>query len=209
MRRFCRLVESAAGLSRPAGVAWLLLATVTASAQPAAPAAGRWSALVMGLVTDGGTRLTQGQSSLGETYAVRAGAFWQLSLGMDYQLWPHGLRFQASLGYHEAAAQFGDGGSLRFSRYPLEALVQAELWPQWQLGLGARRSLNPVLQGQGSASSFGRYTLHSPGGWLAQLEWTYAPDAGLLLRMVREPLHHDGRHFSANHLGLGVVARFD
>ncbi len=170
--------------------------------------------------------LTLGGSRVGSVNAFEtlfpdlyAGNLWQASLGAQWRLGTR-LSVSGTLGYHTDEAS-DNTYSLRFSRFPMEALAHLDLNPNVRVGGGARYVDRAWLtlrertgSGAGNDQVLARYGHNL--GWVGEVEYlfhgSHPADSklGVKLRYVREtyPLRGSVRKFSGSHVGLFVTAYF-
>ncbi|KPF68569.1 hypothetical protein IP84_09780 [beta proteobacterium AAP99] len=170
-------------------------------------------------LTLGGSRV--GSVTYGETFFpdLYAGNLWQLNVGAQWRLGTR-LSVSGTFGYHTDEAS-DETYSLRFSRFPIEALAHLDLNRNVRIGGGARYVDRAwlTLSPRSSDRVEDDRTLARYGhnlGWVGEVEYLfhgYSPEdskLGVKLRYVREtyPLRGSVRKFSGSHIGLFVTAYF-
>lgn len=136
-------------VARAAAAAILACIVPVASAQvsqASGPASQRsfYFAGAAGL-TFGGDTLATVRFTNGDTDKIKAGGLVHLSAGVLWAPVDLPMSVQLNAGYHvdDVSASNGD---LRFSRYPLEALVFYKGIRDWRFGAGARQANSPRLK---------------------------------------------------------------
>ncbi len=170
-------------------------------------------------LTLGGSRVGSVNSAEAIFPDLYAGNLWQASIGVQWRLGTR-LSVSGTAGYHTDEAS-DDRYSLRFSRFPIEALAHLDLNRNVRIGGGARYVDRAwlTLRSRTSENSRDTQTLARYGhnlGWVGEVEYllhgSNPADSklGIKLRYVREtyPLRGSVRKFSGSHVGLFVTGYF-
>ncbi|MFC3148931.1 hypothetical protein [Piscinibacterium candidicorallinum] len=170
-------------------------------------------------LTLGGSRVGSVNSAEAIFPDLYAGNLWQANVGAQWRLGTR-LSVSGTLGYHTDEAS-DDSYSLRFSRFPIEALAHLDLNRNLRIGGGARYVDRAwlTLRSRTSENTRDTQTLARYGhnlGWVGEVEYlfhgSHPADSklGVKLRYVREtyPLRGSVRKFSGSHMGVFVTAYF-
>lgn len=193
-------------MKKLAVIAALAAAFGTAHAQTPAPAADTPSSVRLfagGGLTYGGDRLATVPYNNEESDKVRAGGLFATRVGLEFRMSPV-LSMQVAGGYHVHNTRFRNDESARFSRYPVELLLNYDVAPGWRVGAGPRVSTNGKLLGRGVA--YTRYD--NSTGLVLSGEYFVTPKLGLSARAVVERFEPEGGGTDIKGDHLGFFAQF-
>lgn len=183
----------------------LLLAATAALG--AGTAHAETQAVLNALVTGGGETLATVEYTDGTSKDISSGGLIQLSAGLEYRQADSPVAVQVTLGYHVDNST-ASNGSVRFSRFPLEALVMWQPQDWLRAGVGFRKALNADLRSSGAASSVGNFDFKSQLGMVVQGEYVVNRNFSIVLRWVSEKYEVNGADIDGSHVGLGMSVRF-
>jgi hypothetical protein len=135
-------------------------------------------------LTFGGDTLATVRFTNGETDKIQAGGLVHLSAGVLWAPVEMPLSVQLMAGYHvdDVSASNGD---LRFTRYPIEALVFYNGIKDWRFGAGARHASSPRLKTDlGGVTS--QTEFKNANGFIAEVGYQFTRYFWVNARYVRE-----------------------
>lgn len=135
-------------------------------------------------LTTGGDTLASVVFTDGSSQDIKAGGLVHLFGGVEFRASPQ-VTMQVNIGYQVDDTGGASNGSLRFSRYPIEALVHYQLNPIFRLGGGVRFVNNPKVAGSGVLSGI-NLEFDNTTGVVVEGEYLVTPSIGLKLRAVSE-----------------------
>lgn len=159
------------------------LAALLASGGALAQQSGARGVFGIGLTT-GGDTLASVVFTDGSSQDIKAGGLVHLFGGVEFRASPQ-VTMQVNVGYQVDDTSGASNGSLRFSRYPIEALVHYQLNPQFRVGGGVRFVNNPKVAGSGVLSGV-NLEFDNTTGAVVEGEFIVTPSIGLKLRAVSE-----------------------
>jgi hypothetical protein len=153
-------------------------------------------------LTTGGDTLASVVFTDGSTQDIKAGGLVHVFGGVEFRA-SQTVTMQLNVGYQIDDTGGASNGSLRFSRYPIEALAHVQLNPNFRLGGGARFVNNPKVAGSGVLSGI-NLEFDNTVGAVFEGEYLVTPNIGLKLRAVSEKYKPVGGGPSAdgNHVGF-------
>lgn len=135
-------------------------------------------------LTTGGDTLASVVFTDGSSQDIKAGGLVHLFGGVEFRA-SQQVTMQVNIGYQVDDTGGASNGSLRFSRYPVEALVHYQLNPNFRLGGGVRFVNNPKVAGSGVLSGI-NLEFDNTTGVVVEGEYLVTPSIGLKLRAVSE-----------------------
>lgn len=163
--------------------------------------------LVGAALTGGGDEITEVRYTDGSTRKIRAGNLLDIYGGVDVRLGGAPIDILATVGYHVDSAG-GWNGSLRFERYPIEALVLFHPAPAVRFGVGPRYSAGASVKTSGVVDNVGNPHFKSQLGGVVMGEWLFTPHQGVQVRYVHETFKLDGMRVDGSHGGVGYTYYF-
>jgi hypothetical protein len=157
--------------------------------------------LVGTAITYGGDDLATVEFESGGSRTIKAGNLVQIHAGAEYRVPNSPLSFEATIGYHFDNVS-AENGSLRFDRFPIEAILLWAPEAHWRLGVGARYAMSARLSSSG-ASDIGNYDIKAQVGALLMGEWRITPSHGVQIRYVHETYKLNGVSIDGSHAGVG------
>lgn len=153
-------------------------------------------------LTTGGDTLASVVFTDGSTQDIKAGGLVHLFGGVEFRA-SQQVTMQVNVGYQVDDTGGASNGSLRFSRYPIEALVHYQLNPNFRLGGGARFVNSPKVAGSGVLSGI-NLEFDNTTGVVVEGEYLVTPSIGLKLRAVSEKYKPaaGGPSADGNHVGF-------
>jgi len=153
--------------------------------------------------TAGGDKLATAEYTNGDTASIRAGSGVYFTGGLDFRI-NEQFSAQASASFH-VDDQSAQNGSMKFQRFPIEALVFYHINEQWKLGTGLRYISSAKLSGSGAAE-FDDVKFDSSLSNVVEAEYMFTPQFSLKLRYVNEKFEVKDRYYQgeakANHVGV-------
>lgn len=168
--------------------ALMAAALTTAHAQPQDSRAVR---PLVGLgVTFGGDKLATAEFTDGSSDNIHAGGLVAVYGGVEFRA-TDALALQATAGYHVDDTRAASNGSLRFARYPVNALALFSVSDKVRLGGGVEFVNNPRLVGRGAA---GNYTVEfkNSAGLVLEGEYLFTRSLGLKARAASHKFKVEG-----------------
>lgn len=182
----------------------VLAAASTAHAQVAqiatAPAKAVHGFVGLG-ITGGGKKLATADYTDGRSANIKSGGGVYFTGGVDFRI-NQQFSAQTSVNFH-VDDQSASNGSLKFQRFPIEALAFYHIDQNWKIGTGLRYVTGAKLSGSGVADirdvKFDN-TLSS----VVEAEYMFSPQLSVKMRYVNEKLEvKNGRgEVKANHVGV-------
>ena len=169
-------------------------------AQAAADDSG-FHPLVGAAITYGGDDIATVRFESGGTRTIKAGGLLQIHAGAEYRVPDSPLSFLATIGYHVDNIT-ASNGSLRFDRFPIEAIVLWAPQPHLRLGVGARYAMSAHFSSSGDAD-IGSFDAKAEVGALLMGEWRITPSQGVQVRYVHETYKVFGESVDGSHFGVG------
>jgi hypothetical protein len=154
----------------------------------------------------GGSVLANVQYPDGSTGQLGGGSGAQVSAGLMVRF-SKPLSVQVTAGYLSDAANYNDS-SIRFDRYPLEAIVDVNLTDNLKVGAGIQRIFSPNIIG---AQQLGLpLQFNDANGAVFEAEYMVTPALSVKLRSVSEKLTANGftGSLSGNQFGLFTTIYF-
>lgn len=179
----------------------LLAAISSAQAQVVTAPAKTVSGFVGIGASAGGDKLATAVYTTGSSVDIKAGGGVSLTGGLNFRI-NEQFSAQTSVNFH-VDDQTASNGSLKFQRFPIEALAFYHFHQEWKIGAGLRYVTGAKLSGSGVAdirdTKFDN-TLSS----VVEGEYMFSPQLSVKVRYVHEKFelkHHSGE-VKANHVGL-------
>jgi hypothetical protein len=135
-------------------------------------------------LTTGGDTLASVVFTDGSSQDIKAGGLVHLFGGVEFRA-SQQVTMQVNVGYQVDDTGGASNGSLRFSRYPIEALAHVQLNPNFRLGGGVRFVNSPKVAGSGVLSGV-NLEFDNTVGAVVEGEYLVTPSIGLKLRAVSE-----------------------
>jgi len=153
-------------------------------------------------LTTGGDTLASVVFTDGSSQDIRAGGLVHLFGGVEFRATQQ-VTMQVNVGYQVDDTSGASNGSLRFSRYPIEALAHVQLNPNFRLGGGVRFVNNPKVAGSGVLSGV-NLEFDNTTGVVIEGEYLVTNNIGLKLRAVSEKYKpaNGGPSADGNHVGF-------
>jgi hypothetical protein len=153
-------------------------------------------------LTAGGDTLATVVFSDGSSEDIKAGGLLHVFGGVEFRA-SQTVTMQVNVGYQIDDTSGGSNGSLRFSRYPIEALAHVQINPAFRVGGGVRFVTSPKVAGSG-VLNYVNIPYDSATGAVIEGEYLVTPNIGLKLRAVTEKYKPKGGGASVdgNHIGF-------
>jgi hypothetical protein len=153
-------------------------------------------------LTTGGDTLATVVFSDGSSEDIKAGGLVHLFGGVEFRA-TQSVTMQVNVGYQIDDTSGGSNGSLRFSRYPIEALAHVQINPAFRVGGGVRFVNSPKVAGSG-VLNYVNIPYDSTTGAVIEGEVLVTPNIGLKLRAVTEKYKPKagGESADGNHIGF-------
>lgn len=182
------------------------LSTAHAQAPMTAPAPAPRGFVGLG-VTAGGDDLATASYTNGDTVDIKAGSGVVFTAGLDFPIAPQ-FSVQGSVNFH-VDNQTARNGDLRFQRFPVEVIGFYHPNSQWKVGGGVRHVNSAKLSGSGAAS-IPDVTFKDTTSPVFEVEYLFAPNAGVKVRYVKEELEfkQGPGKVKSNHVGISGVYYF-
>ncbi|WP_342115343.1 outer membrane beta-barrel protein [Pseudoduganella sp. OTU4001] len=151
--------------------------------------------------TGGGDKLATAHYTNGDSVNIKAGGGVYFTAGVDFRI-NQQFSAQTSVNFH-IDDQTAENGSLKFQRFPIEALAFYHIDQNWKIGTGLRYVTGAKLSGSGAADirdvKFDN-TLSS----VVEAEYMFSPQYSLKVRFVNEKLEakSNGAEVKANQVGI-------
>ncbi|XLZ68016.1 outer membrane beta-barrel protein [Massilia sp. SR12] len=184
----------------------MLATAASAHAQVAqvAPAPAKTVHGFVGLgITGGGKKLATADYTDGRSANIKSGGGVYFTGGVDFRI-NEQFSAQTSVSYH-VDDQSAKNGSLKFQRFPFEALAFYHIDQNWKIGTGLRYVTSAKLSGSGVADiddvKF-KNTLSS----VVEAEYMFTPQLSVKMRYVNEKFEEKNSRYpaevKANHVGV-------
>jgi len=150
----------------------------------------------------GGSVLANVQYPDGSTGQLQGGSGEQISAGVMHRF-SKSISATVSAGYLSDSANYNDN-SIRFDRYPLEAIVDFNLTDSLKVGAGIQRIFSPNIIG--AQQSGLPLQFNDANGAVFEMEYMLTPALSVKLRSVSEKLTANGFTGSLSGNQFGVFA---
>ena len=156
-------------------------------------------------VTAGGDKIDQVSYKNGETQNIRAGNLITTGAGVSWRPEESDFSLQLTANYHFDTG-YGNNGTARFDRFPIELMAFYDLHPHWRIGLGGRRVISPKYRYDVGPVSYSR-NFKDTFGAVAEVGFMITPQAILSLRYVKEEYEEEnpygpGQKIDGSHVGF-------
>jgi Outer membrane protein beta-barrel domain len=160
-------------------------------------------------VSSGGEKLVTVQWTNGDSTNIKTGGMIDFRGGVEYRTPGSNFAFQGSVGYFFDQAN-GSNGSVRFTRFPIEALGLFNVNDNVRLGGGARFTSSAKFSGTGAAANLGTTNFDVSPGVVVEGEYLARSKYGFALRYVAEKYKptNGGASVDGNHIGVRFNAYF-
>lgn len=178
----------------------ILAATSSAQAQVAAPVKTVSGFVGIG-ASAGGDKLATAFYTDGDSANIKAGGGVSFTGGLNFRI-NEQFSAQTSVTFH-VDDQTASNGSLKFQRFPIEALAFYHINQQWKIGTGLRYVTGAKLSGSGVADI--RDTKFDNAlSSVVEGEYMFSPQLSVKVRYVNEKfeLKHRSGEVKANHVGV-------
>jgi hypothetical protein len=156
----------------------------------------------MGL-SGGGDELASARAPNGSTEHIHAGGLVYFTAGIDYHFTPQ-FSLQGTINYHVDSASTGNGGDIRFERFPIELIGYYQPNPLFRVGGGVRYTSSPTLTGSSVASNRD-LSFDNTTSAVVEAEYFADPEFGIKLRYVHETFKARGvGQVDGSHVGLSL-----
>lgn len=182
-------------------VAFALASSAQAQAVPAPLPAKTVSGFVGIGATTGGDKLATAYYTNGDSVNIKAGGGVYFTGGVDFRI-NQQFSAQTSISFH-VDDQTAKNGSLKFQRFPIEALAFYHIDQNWKVGTGLRYVTGAKLSGSGVADISDVKFDNTLSG-LVEVEYMFSPQYSLKVRYVNEKLEakYNGAEVKAHQVGI-------
>lgn len=153
--------------------------------------------------TAGGDKLATAQYTNGDSASIRAGGGVYFTGGLDFRI-NEQFSAQTSVNFH-VDDQSARNGSLKFQRFPIEALAFYHINEQWKIGTGLRYVSGAKLSGSG-AGEIDDVKFDNTLSSVVEAEYLFTPQLSVKVRYVNEKFEVKDRYYQgeakANHVGI-------
>lgn len=154
-------------------------------------------------ITGGGKKLATADYTNGRSANIKSGGGVYFTGGVDFRI-NEQFSAQTSLNFH-VDDQTAQNGSLKFQRFPFEALAFYHVDQNWKIGTGLRYVTGAKLSGSGVADIADvkfKNTLSS----VVEAEYLFSPQLSVKMRYVNEKFEEKNSRYpaevKANHVGV-------
>jgi len=182
----------------------ILAAASSVHAQEAQPAPAKSVSGFVGLgITGGGKKLATADYTDGHSANIKSGGGVYFTGGLDVQITEQ-FSAQTSINFH-VDDQTAQNGSLKFQRFPIEALAFYHIDNNWKIGTGVRYVTGAKLSGSGVADIDDLKFKNTLSG-VVEAEYMFSPQLSVKMRYVKEKLEVKDYYYygevKANHFGI-------
>ena len=183
----------------------ILAAASSAHAQvaPVAAAPAKFVHGVVGLgITGGGKKLATADYTDGRSANIKSGGGVYFTGGVDFRI-NEQFSAQTSVNFH-VDDQTASNGSLKFQRFPIEALAFYHIDQNWKIGTGLRYVTGAKLSGSGAAD-INDVKFDNTLSNVVEAEYLFSPQLSVKMRSVNEKFevkNGRGAEVKANHVGI-------
>lgn len=153
--------------------------------------------------TAGGDKLATAEYTNGDTASIRAGSGVYFTGGMEFRI-NEQFSAQASVNFH-VDDQSARNGSLKFQRFPIEAMAFYHIDQQWKIGTGLRYVTGAKLSGSG-AGEIDDLKFDNTLSGVVEAEYMFTPQVSVKVRYVNEKFEvkreYGHGEVKANHVGV-------
>ncbi len=172
-------------------------------AQVAAPPAKAVRGFIGIGATAGGDKLATAEYTNGDTASIRAGSGVYFTGSMEFRI-NEQFSAQASVNFH-VDDQSARNGSLKFQRFPIEAMAFYHIDQQWKIGTGLRYVTGAKLSGSG-AGEIDDLKFDNTLSGVVEAEYMFTPQVSVKVRYVNEKFEvkreYGHGEVKANHVGV-------
>lgn len=154
-------------------------------------------------VTGGGKKLATADYTDGSSGNIKSGGGVYFTGGLDIQITEQ-FSAQTSINFH-VDNQSAENGSIKFQRFPIEALAFYHINQNWKIGTGLRYVMGAKLSGSGAADMDDLKFKNTLSG-VVEAEYMFSPQLSVKMRYVNEKFkvkddYYEGE-VKGNHVGI-------
>ena len=178
--------------------------------------------VVVAGLTGGGDTIATANFTNGDSENINAGALLQFGAGLIWEVPNSPVAIQVTANFHVSDSSSADNGSLKFSRFPLEAIAYYTDVPQWRFGVGMRATQSPVYKGRVKGSPSESLDFKDAVGTILEAGYSFSPRAWVNVRYVSEKFQpttytlggssvnftSDAKKVDGSHFGVSFLYQF-
>ncbi|MGW8390407.1 outer membrane beta-barrel protein [Pseudoduganella sp. HUAS MS19] len=154
-------------------------------------------------ITAGGDKLATAEYTNGDSANIRAGGGVYFTGGVDFRI-DEQFSVQTSVNFH-VDDQSARNGSMKFQRFPIEALAFYHINQNWKIGTGLRYVTGAKLSGSG-AGEIDDVKFDNTLSGVVEAEYLFTPQLSVKVRYVNEKLEvkrgYGWGEVKADHVGV-------